>query len=116
MVGLEVALSGGGGSQWPVWGWVSVARLGVGLSARVGMGLSVWGGGGSQWQGWGGSQWPGWGWVSVVGMGWVSVVGMGWVSVVRVGVGLPKQGRDGVGLGQDGEGLSRRDGVGFLYI
>ena len=41
MVGLEVGLSGlgGGGSQWPVWGWVSVARLGVmGLSDRGGDG------------------------------------------------------------------------------
>ena len=43
-----------------------------------------------------------------VRMGWVSVVGMGWVSLSRVGMGWI--------CGQDGEGLSRRDGVGLLYI
>ena len=43
-----------------------------------------------------------------VRMGWVSVVGMGWVSLSRVGMGWV--------CGQDGEGLSRRDGVGLLYI
>ena len=41
-------------------------------------------------------------------MGWVSVVGMGWVSLSRV--------RMGWVCGQDGEGLSHRDGVGVLYI
>ena len=47
MVGVGVGLSGlcGGGSQWPGWGWVSVAGVGMGLSGR--------GGDGSQWQGWG---------------------------------------------------------------
>ena len=43
-----------------------------------------------------------------VRMGWVSVVGMGWVSLSRVGMGWV--------CGQDEEGLSRRDGVGLLYI
>ena len=43
-----------------------------------------------------------------VRMGWVAVVGMGWVSLSRVGMGWV--------CGQDGEGLSRRDGVGLLYI
>ena len=43
MARLGVGLSGrvGGGSQWPGWGWVSVAGVGVGLSGRVG--------GGPQW-------------------------------------------------------------------
>ena len=58
----------------------------------------------------------GMGWVSVVRvgvglrvrMGWVSVVGMGWVSLSRVGMGWV--------CGQDGEGLSRRDGVGLINI
>ena len=35
-------------------------------------------------------------------------VRMGWVSLSRVGMGWV--------CGQDGEGLSRRDGVGLLYI
>ena len=43
-----------------------------------------------------------------VRMGWVAVVGMGWVSLSRVGMGWV--------CGQDGEGLSRRDGVGFHEI
>ena len=34
----------------------------------------------------------------------------------RDGVGLPKQGQGGVGLWSGWEGLSRRDGVGLLYI
>ena len=38
-----------GWSQWPGWGWVSVAGVGVGLSGRGGVGLSGRVGGGSQW-------------------------------------------------------------------
>ena len=42
MARVGVGLSGqvGGGSQWPGWGWVSVAgvEVGVGLSGRVGGG------------------------------------------------------------------------------
>ena len=82
MARLGVGLSGrgGDGSQWPGWGWVSVAGLGVGLTGREWVGLS-------------GSD------------GWVSVVGMGWVSVVKMRVGL--SGRDEVGLSGQDEGGSQ---------
>ena len=137
---LGVGLSGqvGGGSQWSGWRWVSVAGVGVGLSGRGGVGgwVSVVGMGWVSGQDEGGSRWYGWGWVSVVRvgvglrvrMGWVSVVGMVWVSLSRVGMGWVSLSRVGMGwvslsrvgmgwvCGQDGEGLSRRDGVGLLYI